>query len=525
MDEIASIAHQLAAALSSGPAQTCSMHAVVTANGQQTQILDAAGRRVRLGMSHAVPSLLTRFRSRAGAAGAFCLELAVTGSGEYTATYSTDLPSLPPRVVLDESYRYPNDPAPGMDRPDAAVNDGRPTDPAVLAEVQALVDEFRREHLRLHGTAPVLPAGYAEEEILAAEARLGARLPEDLRALYRVVHDDLYESHLLGRFRLVPLESVLEWHNPHDAGFHGFGRTGLFEDDPVVFESHPHGRVRRLSRNDWWVTFALDIGMNFATVDLDPAPAGAYGQVLLYGRDVHGPAEYVAPSVGHLLRASVAYLRAARPGDVWDPDDHPTADHDWLVDVGDANLAYEVAAHPDAQAIQKVHLRKVDRVRLTHLAGFPHLRSIRALDVRGQAGHVDLSLTPGQPVEQIDVIAAHFEPRLLTSAPTIQYVKLGGNSEPVSIAALAGLPELLQLDLAAAEVTDVASITGFPALRVLILNARQWDELLATGWTPHKLAAVGLDGPTGVAQAVAWANTVQGPEQPARGIHTIRGRL
>ncbi|MEU8080663.1 hypothetical protein AB0B31_35030 [Catellatospora citrea] len=42
MDEIASIAHQLAAALSSGPAQACSMHAVVTANGQQTQILDAA---------------------------------------------------------------------------------------------------------------------------------------------------------------------------------------------------------------------------------------------------------------------------------------------------------------------------------------------------------------------------------------------------------------------------------------------------------------------------------------------------
>lgn len=528
MNEIASAAHQLAAAFGSRLPQTCSLHAVVTANGQRSQAYDAAGRRVRLDGANNMTSLLAQFRSRAGAAGACCLELTVTEAGEYTVTYSADLPALPPRVVLDGSYRYPDNPAPGMDRHDAAFNDARPTDPAVLAQVQSLVDEFRREHLRVRDAAPALPAGYSEEQILAAEARLGARLPEDLRALYRVVHDDVHESGLLGRYSLAPLESVLEWHNPHAADFDGFGgllETGLFEYDPVVFETHPHGRVRRLSRNDWWVAFAPDLGMNCATIDLDPAPAGAYGQVLLFGRDVHGPAEYVAPSVGHLLRAAVADMRAARPGDVWDPVEHPTADHEWLVDLGDADLAREVAAHPDAQAIQKVHLCKTDRVRLADLAGFPHLRSIRALDVRGQAGQIDLSLTPGQPVEQIDITAAHFEPRLLTSAPTLRYVKLGGNSEPVSIAALSGLPELLRLDLAEAEVTDLASIAGFPALRVLILNARQWDELLATGWTPHKLAAVGLDGPTGVAQAAAWLNTVRAPDQPAHGVHTIRGRL
>ncbi|MDI1462186.1 SMI1/KNR4 family protein [Catellatospora sp. KI3] len=532
MHETESIAYELASAFASGLTEAASMQAVVAERGMQSQTYGAGGRPARLGGRNGMPLLLARMRSAAGATDALCVEVAVTETGEYTVTYSGDVPSLPPRVVLDRAYRFPNHPLPGMARTEAAVTDGRPTDPAIVAEVRVLVDEFIREHTRLHGSAPVLGSGYTEAEILAAEARLGARLPEDLRALYRTVHDDSLESGLLAGYSLASLEKVVEWHRPDDsfeygpnAGFSGLLDAGLFAYDPVVFETYPHGRVRRLSRNDRWVMFAPDYGMNYAAVDLDPAPGGAYGQVLKFGRDVHGPAQYIAPSVRHLVHAALAAMRTAQPGEEWTADRRPRPDHQWSVDLGAADLAAEVAAHHQPEAVQAVHLRQVDRVRLTDLAGFPNLRSIRMLDVRQVAEHVDLSIAAGQPVEQVHITARSFDPRLLASAPTVRYLTLGGNSDPVSVAALAELPELVRLDLADADVADIASVAGFPALRVLILDDRQWNELLATGRVPQQLTGAGLGGHTSVAQAAAWLTAVQGPDRPACGHRTIRGRL
>ncbi|MEV6930768.1 hypothetical protein AB0M46_40635 [Dactylosporangium sp. NPDC051485] len=56
------------------------------------------------------------------------------------------------------------------------------------------------------------------------------------------------------------------------------------------------------------------------------------------------------------------------------------------------------------------------------LAGLRHLRAIRVLDVRRKATHVDLSIPPGLPVEQIDVTAEHFDPQWLAAA------RLGGRA-------------------------------------------------------------------------------------------------
>ncbi|MGC5019316.1 hypothetical protein [Micromonospora sp. DT47] len=81
-------------------------------------------------------------------------------------------------------------------------------------------------------------------------------------------------------------------------------------------------------------------------------------------------------------------------------------------------------------------------------------------------------------------MAERFEPERLAATPTIGYVALAGNAEPVSVAALAELPNLVRLDLAEAAVADVAAVAGFPALHVLSLSARQWEDHLGTGWTP-----------------------------------------
>ena len=531
MDEIEAVIHELGSAFAAGLTQPGSMQAVLWDCGRWSQTYDAAGNRALIGhwsdpFGRGLFALMARLRSRLGVDGVFVAELTATRAGDYAVSFSGDLPSLPARVVFDDGYRYPNHPKPGMHKPPAAVNDGRPTDPAVLAQVQALVREFVERSTYLHGEPPQFTPGYSEAEILAVEERLGARLPEDLRALYRTIHDDNGESGLLGRFSPAPLEQVVAWYHEGGPGSYRWD-DGLFEYDPVVFETHPYGRVRRLSRNDWWVTFAPDYGGNDAAVDLDPAGLGAYGQLLMYGRDVHGPIVYVAASVRHLMRTVLAAMRRAAPGDEdwkWNAGEWRTPDHQWLVDVDDAALVDKVAAVPDASVVQLAHLRQVDQVRLADLAGLSHLRSIRMLDVRQEAEYVDLAVPPGLPVEQVEIMAKRFEPHRLAATSTLAYVTLGGNSEPVPVAALAGLPKLVRLDLSEAAVADVGSIAAFPALRVLSLNARQWAELLRTGWTPSRLAAAKLGGAASVAEAAAWLPAIRGAGHPPVRYRTIRGR-
>jgi hypothetical protein len=272
------------------------------------------------------------------------------------------------------------------------------------------------------------------------------------------------------------------------------------------------------------VTFAPDYGGNWGVLDLDPAGSGTFGQVLKFGRGVWGPIVYVAPSVRHLMRSVVVSMRGAAPDDEeWNAGEWGTPEYQWSIDIGDGSLPTEVAAVSDPSTIQHVHLRQVDRVHLADLARFPRLRSIRMIDVRRKTGYVNLSIPPGLPVEHVDIVAERFEPYRLAATPTIAYVTLAGNSEPVRVGGLAQLPNLVRLDLAAAAVADITSIAAFPALRVLSLNARQWDELLGTGWTPDRLAAAEIGGRASVAEAAAWLAVLRTERDPVVRHHTVRG--
>ncbi|SNT41075.1 SMI1 / KNR4 family (SUKH-1) [Asanoa hainanensis] len=514
--------HEVGAAFVAGLVRVGSMRASLSAHGHQSQTYDDAGDAALIGRWSAssgtdVYGLLARLRSATGVDGAFVVELSGEPAGGYAVDYHAGghggvLPALEPMVVRDAEYRYPDHPPAGMLRPAAAANDGRPTDPDVLVEVRTLVEQFVAEHTRRSGAPPDFGPGYREAEILAAEHQLGVRLPEDLRALYRVIHDDGKESGLLGPFSPAPLERVVAWYHEDRPASYGWN-DDLFADIPVVFETHPYGHVRRVSRSDWWVTFAPDHGGNYAVVDLDPAGSGTYGQILSYGRDVDGPIAHVAGSVRQLLHEVVA-----TPD--WEPPNPPA--HEWLLDLDGSDLADLVAASADRSVIQFVHLRRADRLRLTDLAGLPHLRAIRVLDVRQKATHVDLAIPPGLPVEQVDVTAEHFAPERLATARSLRYVTLAGNEAPVQIAALAALPNLVRLDLAGAVVADVSAIANLPALRVLTLDAEQWQELLATGWTPKNLAAARLGGRGNVADA-EWHDAMRRAGQPTMRHRTIRG--
>jgi hypothetical protein len=68
-------------------------------------------------------------------------------------------------------------------------------------------------------------------------------------------------------------------------------------------------------------------------------------------------------------------------------------------------------------------------------------------------------------------------------------------------------------------VADIEALAGFPALRMLTLNGRQWTTLLSVGRLPATLAAVSLGGTAGVADGVRWQQAFG----RAATLHTLRG--
>ncbi|MEU4424470.1 SMI1/KNR4 family protein [Actinoplanes sp. NPDC024001] len=469
MGEIDEVLHRLGKAFVAGLREPGYQLTTVHAHGSQSQTYTMAGEPALLGRWNNLDLNNATAALPGVADGGLVVEMIGDPSGTYTIHWSRELPSLPARIVLDEGYRLP-----GHERPPArepGTTDTRVTDPAVLAEVERLAGEFVARH-HPQGYAP----GYSEQEILAAEQQLGVRLPEDLRALYRVVHDDSGESGLLDPFVLVPLHVLVEWNRENHPGYH----DGLF-DDAVIFDCAPAGHVRRVSSSNGWVTFARDYGMNFAAVDLDPGPSGRVGQVLTHGRDVWAPAEYVTASVTDLLRRAIATLDDERPSP---PDPEIRAD--------------SIAELP--VTAQGVVLRADGPVRFADFAPFTSLRSVV---IRGDVPLVDLTLSDRLPIERLHVEAARWVPAPLP--PTLVDLTLSGNDEPAPVAGLATLPNLARLDLSRAAVPDIEVIATFPALRVLTLNGRQWTDLLASGGKPDRLAAAALGGAAGVGDAARWS--------------------
>ncbi|KUL41820.1 SMI1/KNR4 family protein [Actinoplanes awajinensis] len=483
MSEIDDVLHQLGTAFVAGLREPGYQLISVHAHGSRSQTYTQAGEPALVGRwkNLDLDNAMTALAEVAGRG--LVVEMIGDPGGAYTIHWSRDAPSLPARIVLDEDYRLPGHERPPVREP--GTSDVGVTDPVVLAEVERLVGEFVARH-HPHGYAP----GHTEEEILAAEQHLGVRLPEDLRALYRLVHDDHGESGLLDPFVLVSLAALVEWNRQNYPGYH----DGPF-DRAVIFDCEPVGHVRRVSSSNGWITFARDYGSNFAAVDLDPGPLGRVGQVVTHGRDVWAPVEYVTTSVTDLLRRAIATLDDERPS---------PADPEIRVD--------SIAALPTSA--QGIVLHTQAPVRFGDFAPFTNLRS---LVVRGKVPLADIDLPAHSPVERLSVEAARW---VLTGLPpTVIDLTLAGNDEPAPVAHLAALPNLARLDLSEAAVSDIEVLATFPALRVLTLNGRQWTNVLAAGRQPAQLAAAGLGGSAGLGDTARWAQAF-GREGTC---HTITG--
>jgi cell wall assembly regulator SMI1 len=418
------------------------------------------------------------------------LELFVDGQGKPELSHTFELESVAPaRVILDTGFRLPRHPVPGTPVPPGNAVADRPTDPAVLARVTALVKRFP-----ISSFSP----GYSEEQLLAAETGLGVRLPEDLRALYRNVGDDEGEHGLLGAFNLYSLDSIHPMDSWHDSPF---------TITPVVFEPYPSGHVKRLSRNDFWLTIAGDYGGNYCASDLDPAPGGRTGQLIEYGRGIYGPFGYIAGSVTELLTAAV---EARERGEQRRPGHAPATPFDKAVTVGGGSVASVVTDLGDPLALQELYLNDAGDLDLAELAGVRHLRRLSI----NRAARVDLSVPHDVPVEALSIDAASTALGPLAGHPALWHLTLKRLAEPVCLRALATLSELTYLDLSGATVTDLEVVASLPRLRVLALTGAQWDALEGLDAVPKNLAAAELSGYSRLGESVAWASRRQRRASP-----------
>ncbi|MGW4159514.1 SMI1/KNR4 family protein [Streptomyces sp. NPDC004788] len=274
-------------------------------------------------------------------------------------------------------------PEPWLRRPDPVPG----AVPAPSADPELLERTLRE---RLPGAV-----GVTEEEIAAAEARLGVTLSEELKVLYRVARVD--------------------WGDDFDAAVRVEGAVGcelcglddLFSIDGALRHSRwgfcatravcaaPDAAVQALAGSPGWIGFGSNGGDTFA-VDLTPGPGGHLGQVVLVDHEQSLGAELVADSLTDFV---LGRLREEGPGSR--RDQQPA-----VARVGTGGLAsVEAAAHP---ALEVLTVAAPDGdgapFGLAPVAGLPRLRTLTAspgaladpLEVAGLTGLEFLELGAGE---------------------------------------------------------------------------------------------------------------------------------
>ncbi|MFI5642156.1 SMI1/KNR4 family protein [Streptomyces goshikiensis] len=263
-------------------------------------------------------------------------------------------PDLGVLVLVDGSLAEPwlrrPDPMPG------AV-------PAPSADPELLERTLRE---RLPGAV-----GATEEEIAAAEARLGVTLSDELKVLYRVTRVyggddefDLDEADRAGEAVGCELSGLAHLYGVDAAVRHPGWDLGATH----ALGAAPDAAVQDLAGSPGWIGFGSNGGDEFA-VDLTPGPAGYFGQVILVDHEQSLGADLVADSLTDFVLGRMREKLRGRNGD-----ELPAAARvgtGWLESI-------QAAAHP-ALEVLSIGAWYGTPFSLAPVFGLPRLRTLSAM--------------------------------------------------------------------------------------------------------------------------------------------------
>ncbi|WP_405807179.1 SMI1/KNR4 family protein [Streptomyces sp. NBC_01187] len=409
---------------------------------------------------------------------------------------------LPFLHVIDDEFVLP-DRGDEQEGPESAVPAGDPE------EAVRLFHYYRQLMAQILGYEEELPEPASEADLAAAEAELGVALPADLRALYGIADgDDDLVNPLFDRHPWFPLAEI------GDQDDEWLDIAQEWEHEPwrrTVFDTQPPDTVRRSPLRAGWIRFAFDTGGNWLAVDMDPGPNGRPGQVIAIGVDYTDGPTYVADSVTTFLRRLVEALER---GDYRHHDKSLWIDAD-LPDWSGGHTRYSDDRPSRARAEQAGP--RVQEVRVTGVEDCAFLTAVPDVCslVLSSEGSPDLTPLAGRPVEHLELDMESVD--LTAPARNRELRSLSVTcARPLELAPLRTVPKLWALDIAAAHVADIATVTELKGLRYLEVTQDQWQELSELDNLPP-LAVIGVhphrperDWPV----STAWVTTYDKPPSP-----------
>ncbi|WP_280840095.1 SMI1/KNR4 family protein [Micromonospora sp. A200] len=273
--------------------------------------------------------------------------------------------------------------------------------------------------------------GATEAEIVAAEARLGVALPDELKALYRVTRgrwqdwgDDYAAAERVARAvgcELFPLDELCIADAPSRPCPWRFAAT-----EAVV--TPPDAAVQQVVGSPGWIAFGDNGGGDRIAVDLTPGPHGHVGQIIMLDHERNIGASLLADSLTDLVMHRRSNWHASHR------EDQPLA----VARVNIRSLtSVQAAAHPRLQVLS-IGVWDGEPLSLSPITGLPRLRTLTAypgtladpLEIAKLNGLEYLELGPEEWHVLLDAGAV---PRSLSAAA----IEAHGNRHPLPIVAIA----------------------------------------------------------------------------------------
>ncbi|MFB7470047.1 SMI1/KNR4 family protein [Kitasatospora sp. NPDC056184] len=246
--------------------------------------------------------------------------------------------------------------------------------------------------------------GATEEEIAAAEERLGVALPEELRALYRATRVSPVGPDGSGDWEADFAEQQAA---ESAVGCELGSLDSLFIADATLRPcpwryaaveaavTPPDAAVQGLAGSPGWIAFGSNGGDHFA-VDLTPGPGGHLGQVILIGHEENIGAELYGDSLTELV------LNRFESGA---PEGHAVRQARATVRIGERPDPADLvsSAHPDLEVVEILR-RSGAPLSLAPVVGLPRLRTLTAhpgtladpLEIAGLTGLEYLGIGPDE---------------------------------------------------------------------------------------------------------------------------------